>query len=213
MKIILTLSFFFLLLISCNNEKEKNYPITSIRTYTSDNIENKTINSAYKDSSTLIMSSINTITKEMSSYLFSRTYFDSVRTTYSKTTIWTVNPPNDKGGYYYYSESTSIDNTTRNSSKTITNSVSLHSKNEIPYQKRLELLAWPMNQLMFISTKKDSIITGSYSSDSISYQYKVKNRSKMWLTGKEDAFFILKNTNDTTFMSLTSSSSSSSSQE
>ena len=204
MKIILTLSFFLLLLISCSNEKEKTYPITSIRSYIDDNIEYKTINSTYEDSSTLIMSSIHALTNEMSSYSFSRTYFDSVRTTYSKTTMWSAQRPNDKGDYYY-SERTSIDHTTRNSSKKRTNDVSLHSKNEIPYQKRLDLMAWPMNQLTFISTKKDSVITGNYSSDSISYQYKIEKRSTMWLTGKEDAFMVLKNTNDTIFMSLTSS--------
>ena len=192
------------MLISCSNEKEKTYPITSIHTYIDDNIEKKTINSTYEDSSTLIMSSTHTLTNEMSSYLFSRTYFDSVRTTYSKMKSWTAKPPNENGDYYY-SESTSIDHTTRNSSKTIMNLVSFYSKNEIPYQKRLELMAWPMNQLMFISTKKDSIITGNYSSDSIYYQYKIEKRSTMWLTGKEDAFMVLKNTNDTIFMSLTSS--------
>ncbi|CAA6799882.1 MAG: Unknown protein [uncultured Sulfurovum sp.] len=208
MKIILTLSFFLLLLISCSNEKEKTYPITSIHTYIDDNIEKKTINSAYKDSSTLIMSRTHTLTNEMSSYLFSRTYFDSVRTTYSKTTIWSAQRPNDKGDYYY-SERTSIDYTTRNSSKTITNDVTFYSKNEIPYQKWTELMVWPMNQLTFISTKMDSVITGSYSSDSISYQYKIQNRRNRWSIRKEeDAFMILKNTNDTIFMSLISSSSS-----
>lgn len=207
MKIILAICFFFLLLISCTNrEKKEVYPRKQINIDTTDNIEDKTIHLRYKDSSTMTTSRINILTKEMHYHSFSRIYFDSVHTTYSKMKIWTVKPPEDKSDSYYYSKSTVITNSTRDSSTKTTNSVNLYSKNEIPYQKRLELLAWPMNQLLSINQIKGSIITGSYIGDSISYQYKLTNYINSWRTAtNKDARVILKNTNDTIYMTLESS--------
>ena len=60
------------------------------------------------------------------------------------------------------------------------------------------------------ATNKSNIIKhsrqlGYINKRKISYQYKIEKRSTMWLTGKEDAFMVLKNTKDTIFMALESS--------
>ena len=167
MKIVLTVSFFLLLLMSCNNEKEETYPSTDIKVDTTDNIEDKTIHLRYKDSSTMTISHVNILTKEMQYHSFTRKLFDSSRTSYRQRRHWTDRKDSDSS--YYYSENIVTQHSNEYSTIETNNRVRLISKNKISYQKKLELLAWPMNELMFISTKKDSVIRGRYTSDSISY--------------------------------------------
>jgi hypothetical protein len=210
MKIILVIFFFLLLLMSCTNEKPKVYPRMNIYIDTTDNIERKNIHLHYKDSSTMTTSSINILTKEMYDYYYSRKMLDSSgsyngQNSYSKTKMWTAEIPKGNDDDYYYSEDLVINNYTKDSRiETETkNRVSLYSKKKISYQKRLELIAWPMSQLMFIGGKRDSIITGSYRGDSISYQYKITKYPDSWRTARKgDATIILKNTNDTIYVTL-----------